>query len=121
MAAAVANPADFDGSMLKCKKAVFKHRVKDFIMDFDKLRSGFVHDNHFLTALSMAKLDKELSPAESRLVAIAEHYRWSAAPASAWWTTRPSSGRWTSSSERRWHLGVGRGYNGFCEQLDGCK
>jgi hypothetical protein len=66
MAAAVANPADFDGSMLKCKKAVFKHRVrvKDFIMDFDKLRSGFVHDNHFLTALSMAKLDKELSPAE---------------------------------------------------------
>ncbi|KAG1674131.1 hypothetical protein FOA52_015761 [Chlamydomonas sp. UWO 241] len=60
--------------MLKCKKIVYKNRtrLKDFIMDFDKLRSGFVHENHFLTALSMAKLDKEMSPSE--LAAIAEHY-----------------------------------------------
>jgi hypothetical protein len=50
MSAAVANPADYEGAMLKCKKTVYKNRtrLKDFIMDFDKLRSGFVHDNHFL-------------------------------------------------------------------------
>ena len=57
--------------MTRLKKVVFKHRIriKDFVVDFDKLRSGFVHPNHFLSALSMAKLDKELSPAELQIIA----------------------------------------------------
>ena len=63
-----------DSALMRLKKLVFKNRVrvKDFIMDFDKLRTGFVHPNHFLSALSMAKIDKELSPAE--LQAIADAY-----------------------------------------------
>lgn len=51
MSAAVANcPAQYEDAMLKCKRTVYKNRtrLKDFIMDFDKLRSGFVHNNHFL-------------------------------------------------------------------------
>jgi len=61
----------FDSAMTHLKKVVYKNRirVKDFIVDFDKLRSGYVHSNHFLTALSMAKLDKELSPAELQAIA----------------------------------------------------
>lgn len=57
--------------MTRLKKVVYKTRVriKDFIVDFDKLRSGFVHPNHFLTALSMAKMDKDLSPAELQVIA----------------------------------------------------
>eukprot|EP00955_Chlamydomonas_euryale_P060161 357633-Chlamydomonas_euryale.AAC.7 len=71
---AVAQPVTFDTAMTHLKKLVFKNRIriKDFIVDFDKLRSGYVHENHFLSALSMAKLDKDLSPAE--LKTIAEHF-----------------------------------------------
>lgn len=61
----------FESAMTRLKKVVFKNRIriKDFVVDFDKLRSGFVHPNHFLSALSMAKLDKELSPAELQIIA----------------------------------------------------
>ena len=60
----------FESALTRLKKVVYKQRVrvKDFIADFDKLRSGFVHPNHFLTALSMAGLDKELTPEELQLI-----------------------------------------------------
>ena len=44
-------------------------RVKEFLVDFDKLRSGFVHPNSFLSALSMAKIDAELTPEELQVIA----------------------------------------------------
>ena len=43
-------------------------RVKEFLIDFDKLRSGFVYPNHFLTAMSMAGLDKVLTPTELQTI-----------------------------------------------------
>lgn len=47
---------DFDTAMTRIKKTVFKQRirVKDFFVDFDRLNSGYVHPNHFLSALSQA-------------------------------------------------------------------
>lgn len=64
-------PVTFDSAFTRMKKVVYKQRirVKDWIQDFDKLRSGFVHPNHFLSALSGAKLDKELTPAELQVIA----------------------------------------------------
>lgn len=59
-----------EGAMTRLKKHVYKQRVrvKDFIIDFDKLNSGFVHPNHFLTALNMAGVHKHLEPAELELI-----------------------------------------------------
>lgn len=49
-------PVDFESAMTRLKKTVYKHRirVKDFFVDFDRLNSGYVHPNHFMSALSMA-------------------------------------------------------------------
>jgi hypothetical protein len=60
----------FDDSMVRLKKTVYKSRirVKEFMTDFDRLRSGFVHSNHFLSALSMAGVDKQLSAAEIKTI-----------------------------------------------------
>lgn len=60
----------FETAMTKAKKLVYKNRirVKDFVADFDKLRSGFIYPNHFLTALSMAGLDKVLSNTELQTI-----------------------------------------------------
>lgn len=54
----------FDESMARVKAAVFtsRIRVKDFLCDFDRLRSGVIHENHFISGLSIAGLDKTLSP-----------------------------------------------------------
>lgn len=56
--------------MLRLKKVVFTQRIrmKDFILDFDKLRSGYVHVNHFMSALGLAGIDKFLSPAEIQAI-----------------------------------------------------
>lgn len=53
----------FDESMNRLKKVVYKHRirVKEFLSDFDRLRSGTMHENFFITGLSMAGIDKKLS------------------------------------------------------------
>lgn len=50
--------------MARVKKAVYtsRVRVKDFLCDFDRLRTGVVHENHFISGLSIAGLDKTLSP-----------------------------------------------------------
>jgi hypothetical protein len=66
----VAMETTFETAMTKAKKLVYKNRirVKDFVADFDKLRSGFIYPNHFLTALSMAGLDKVLTPAELQTI-----------------------------------------------------
>jgi hypothetical protein len=66
----VAMETTFETAMTKAKKLVYKNRirVKDFLGDFDKLRSGFIYPNHFLTALSMAGLDKVLIPAELQTI-----------------------------------------------------
>lgn len=47
---------DFDTAMNRLKKTVFKNRirVKEFFSDFDRLNTGYVHPNHFLSALSQA-------------------------------------------------------------------
>lgn len=49
-------PADFETAMTRLKKTVYKTRMrlKDFFVDFDRLNTGFVYPNHFLSALSMA-------------------------------------------------------------------
>jgi hypothetical protein len=66
-------PTEFEAAMTKLKKHVYKTRVRmEFFQDFDKLRSGFVYPNHFLTALGLAGLDKHLSAAE--LQAITDAY-----------------------------------------------
>ncbi len=59
-----ATETSFESAMTRLKKVVYKNRVrvKEFLVDFDKLRGGFVYPNHFCTALSMAGLDKVLSP-----------------------------------------------------------
>ncbi|PNW87645.1 hypothetical protein CHLRE_02g142126v5 [Chlamydomonas reinhardtii] len=64
-----------ESAMKRLKQHVYKQRVrvKDFIMDFDKLNSGYVFPNHFLSALSMAGIDKYLSPKE--LEVICETYK----------------------------------------------
>ncbi|MEW5298969.1 MAG: hypothetical protein WDW38_004881 [Sanguina aurantia] len=56
----------FDSAMTRLKKLVYKQRIrlKDFFVDFDKLHTGFVATNHFITALSMAGIDKHLSSSE---------------------------------------------------------
>jgi hypothetical protein len=65
----------FDESMLRLKKAVYKNRirVKDFLCDFDRLRAGTMHENHFISGLSIAGLDKYLSP--QQIGTIVDAYR----------------------------------------------
>ena len=57
--------------MNKLKKLVYKNRirVKDFLSDYDKLRGGYINPNNFLSALSSAKIDAELSPKELQTIA----------------------------------------------------
>ncbi|GMH42114.1 hypothetical protein BSKO_10033 [Bryopsis sp. KO-2023] len=51
-----------DEALARCKKIVFKNRIriKEFFVDFDKLRCGHVQPNLFVTALSIAGLDRFL-------------------------------------------------------------
>ncbi len=67
----LAPDTSFETALTRLKKIVYKNRVrvKEFLTDFDKLRSGFVYPNHFLTALSMAGLDKVLTPQELQIIA----------------------------------------------------
>jgi hypothetical protein len=64
-----------DESMTRLKKVVYKNRirVKDFLCDFDRLRSGVVHENNFITGLSIAGIDKKLSP--QQISTIVDAYR----------------------------------------------
>ncbi|GFR51960.1 hypothetical protein Agub_g14483 [Astrephomene gubernaculifera] len=59
-----------ESAMRRLKQHVFKNRlrVKDFLMDFDKLNSGYVFPNHFLSALSMAGIDRYLTPKEIEII-----------------------------------------------------
>ncbi len=61
---AASSETTFESAMTRLKRIVYKQRIriKEFLVDFDKLRGGFVYPNHFCTALSMAGLDKVLSP-----------------------------------------------------------
>jgi hypothetical protein len=65
----------FDESMTRLKKVVYKHRirVKEFLSDFDRLRSGTMHENFFITALSMAGIDRRLSA--QQIETIVDAYR----------------------------------------------
>ena len=62
---------EFDAAMTRLKKLVYVNRirVKEFLADFDRLRTGFMNPSHFLSGLSMAKIDAELSPAELQVIA----------------------------------------------------
>lgn len=70
----MSEPVTYESAMVKLRKLVFKNRirVKEFFVDFDKLNSGYVYPNHFMSALSMASVDKHLTPAEMEV--IREHY-----------------------------------------------
>ncbi|GLC59048.1 hypothetical protein PLESTB_001437800 [Pleodorina starrii] len=59
-----------DSAMRRLKQHVYKNRirVKEFLMDFDKLNSGYVFPNHFLSALSMAGIDRYLSAKELEII-----------------------------------------------------
>jgi hypothetical protein len=48
------------------KKVVYTKRIRllEFFRDFDKLRTGFIAPNHFLSGVSMAGIDKFLTPHE---------------------------------------------------------
>ena len=61
--------------MTRLKKVVYKNRirVKEFLADFDRLRSGTMFENFFITALSIAGLDKKLSP--QQIETIVDAYR----------------------------------------------
>jgi hypothetical protein len=66
--------ASLEQAMDRLKKVVYKNRirVRQFLEDFDKLRSGSIHINHFLSGLSMAGLDRHLTSTE--LATIANFY-----------------------------------------------
>lgn len=61
--------------MARLKKVVYKNRVrvKEFLADFDRLRSGTMYENFFITGLSIAGLDKKLSP--QQIETIVDAYR----------------------------------------------
>lgn len=61
--------------MARLKKVVYKNRVrvKEFLADFDRLRSGTMFENYFITGLSIAGLDKKLSP--QQIETIVDAYR----------------------------------------------
>ncbi|KAF5836110.1 flagellar associated protein [Dunaliella salina] len=60
----------FESALTRLKKMVYKQRLRlyEFLADFDKLRSGFVYPNHFMSALSIAGVDKGLSYAEMQII-----------------------------------------------------
>ncbi|KAK9813681.1 hypothetical protein WJX73_003195 [Symbiochloris irregularis] len=62
-------------ALKKVKTLVYKQRInlKDFFTDYDKLRTGLVHENQFLMALNAAGINKHISPA--LLQQLAEEYR----------------------------------------------
>jgi hypothetical protein len=66
--------------MNRLKKVVYKHRirVKEFLSDFDRLRSGAMHENFFITGLSMAGIDRKLSA--QQIKTIVDAYRMQVAP-----------------------------------------
>ncbi|KAI8475036.1 MAG: flagellar associated protein [Monoraphidium minutum] len=59
-----------ESAMTRLKKLVYKNRIRlrDFLVDFDKLRKGEAHPDNFLRGMSMAGVDKFLSAAELRLI-----------------------------------------------------
>lgn len=65
----------FEESMTRLKKVVYKNRVrvKEFLADFDRLRSGTMYENFFISGLSIAGLDKKLSP--QQIETIVDAYR----------------------------------------------
>eukprot|EP00892_Ulva_mutabilis_P008864 jgi/Ulvmu1/634/UM010_0004.1 len=65
----------FEESMTRLKKTVYKNRVrvKEFLSDFDRLRSGTMFENFFISGLSIAGLDKKLSP--QQIETIVDAYR----------------------------------------------
>lgn len=64
----------FEEAITRCKRVVYKNRirVKEFFVDFDKLRCGLVHPNHFVSALSIAGLDRFLD--KNSIKALSEGY-----------------------------------------------
>jgi hypothetical protein len=61
--------------MTRLKKVVYSKRirVKEFLSDFDRLHSGIMHENHFISGLSIAGLDRQLSP--QQMGTIVDAYR----------------------------------------------
>eukprot|EP00775_Hariotina_reticulata_P008738 gene8738-8918_t len=74
MSTAQSEPPTYESSMTRLKKLVYKNRIRlrEFLVDFDRLRKGEILPSHFLRGMAMAGIDKYLNPAE--LDAICQHY-----------------------------------------------
>lgn len=61
---------EFEKAMTRLKKLVFTQRLRlsEFITDYDRLKSGFVFPNHFLSAMSIAGVDRFLSYDELQVI-----------------------------------------------------
>ncbi|CAD7698240.1 unnamed protein product [Ostreobium quekettii] len=68
-------PPVLEDAVTRCKTIVYKNRIrlKEFFVDFDKLRCGQVRSNHFVTAMSIAGLDRYMSPEE--ILVLSEGYK----------------------------------------------
>lgn len=66
--------------MVRLKKVVFKNRIRlrEFLQDFDRLRSGTMFENHFISGLSISGVDKGLSP--QQIGTIVDQYRTQVTP-----------------------------------------
>ena len=75
VATAMTSPVRVEDAVTRCKTIVYKNRIrlKEFFVDFDKLRCGQVHANHFVTAMSIAGLDRYMGPTE--IEALRDGYR----------------------------------------------
>jgi len=110
----------FESAITRLKKLVFKQRVRlyEFLADFDKLRSGFVYPNHFLTALSIAGVDKILSYTEMQI--ICDTYTVPRSP-SLIMTVRPSSCLQGDLSHHLYFLQIRNSYPWPCPCLQDYK
>jgi len=58
-------------ALLKCKRVVYLYRIRlrPFFLDFDKLRTGEVFENQFLSALNQGGLHTLIAPHQLQLLA----------------------------------------------------
>ena len=68
--AAAAPTPTFDSAMLRLKQLVYGNRIRlrDFLVDFDRLRKGCVHPDNFLRAMAVAGVDRHLTAGELALI-----------------------------------------------------
>lgn len=67
------NDTEVDTIIKKCQKIVYQQRIriKEFFIDFDRLRCGEIYPNHFTSALGIAGIDKYLNSKELNVIKLA--------------------------------------------------